>query len=116
MAALLPSVLTCLSHLQVREVTKYRRTVYALVRAAILSCPGLAPESLPVTWDDPEWALFMGFEHERIHVETSSVLMRELPVQCVRQPQQVRGAAVSCMRCWRWLRHRQGLRYTFTTE
>ncbi len=31
-----------------------------------------------VGWDDPAWAIFMGFEHERIHVETSSVLIREV--------------------------------------
>lgn len=30
----------------------------------------------------------MGFEHERIHFETSSVLMRELPVHLLRQPSQ----------------------------
>ena len=34
----------------------------------------------------PLWALFMGFEHERIHLETSSVLIRELPVDLVRRP------------------------------
>lgn len=32
------------------------------------------------------WALVMGFEHERIHLETSSVLMRELPLEYVRMP------------------------------
>jgi hypothetical protein len=30
--------------------------------------------------EHPLWALFMGFEHERIHLETSSVLIRELPL------------------------------------
>ncbi len=30
----------------------------------------------------------MGFEHERIHVETSSVLMRELPLHLLRRPPQ----------------------------
>ena len=29
----------------------------------------------------------MGFEHERIHLETSSVLMRELPQQLLRRPE-----------------------------
>lgn len=36
--------------------------------------------------DSPCWALFMGFEHERIHIETSSVLMRELPLDLLRRP------------------------------
>jgi hypothetical protein len=73
----------------------YRRTVYALVRQAILTCPGLEPGKLPVTWDSPEWALFMGFEHERIHIETSSVLVRELPLRLVRSPSQVRPSATA---------------------
>jgi hypothetical protein len=30
----------------------------------------------------------MGFEHERIHIETSSVLMRELPLALLRRPPQ----------------------------
>ena len=33
-----------------------------------------------ITWDDPAWAIVMGTEHERIHIETSSVLIRELPL------------------------------------
>jgi Sulfatase-modifying factor enzyme 1 len=32
------------------------------------------------------WALFMGFEHERIHLETSSVLFRETPYHLVQTP------------------------------
>lgn len=39
-----------------------------------------------VTMDDPLWALFMGFDHERIHLETSSVLMRQLPIDAVVKP------------------------------
>jgi hypothetical protein len=30
----------------------------------------------------------MGFEHERIHIETSSVLFRELPLRLLRAPPQ----------------------------
>ena len=37
--------------------------------------------------DSPGWALVMCFEHERIHLETSSVLMRELPAQHVKPPE-----------------------------
>jgi len=32
---------------------------------------------LPVGWMDPAWAVMMGIEHERIHLETSSVLIRQ---------------------------------------
>ncbi len=31
-----------------------------------------------VTMNSPLWALFMGFEHEKIHLETSSVLFRQV--------------------------------------
>lgn len=69
----------------VAEVKAYRDQVYALVREVILSHPEF---DKPVTMDSPGWALVMCFEHERIHLETSSVLMRELPVKYVQQPQQ----------------------------
>ncbi|MBI3873983.1 MAG: 5-histidylcysteine sulfoxide synthase [Arcobacter sp.] len=34
--------------------------------------------TLPITWENPMWAIMMGIEHERIHLETSSVLHRQL--------------------------------------
>ncbi|MGS2723005.1 5-histidylcysteine sulfoxide synthase [Porticoccus sp. GXU_MW_L64] len=40
--------------------------------------------SLPIQWDDPLWVVLMGIEHERIHLETTAVLIRELPLECVR--------------------------------
>lgn len=70
----------------IEEVHAYRKQVYALVNDVISTHPGLAPGAPPVTQDDPLWALFMGFEHERIHLETSSVLMRELPLRLVARP------------------------------
>jgi 5-histidylcysteine sulfoxide synthase/putative 4-mercaptohistidine N1-methyltranferase len=66
-----------------QEVIDYRATVYQLVRNLIQTHPIF---DKPVTMDSPGWALVMGFEHERIHLETSSVLMRELPAQHVRTP------------------------------
>ncbi|HHH20265.1 MAG TPA: 5-histidylcysteine sulfoxide synthase, partial [Campylobacterales bacterium] len=36
------------------------------------------PLTLPITWDSPFWILLMGIEHENIHIETSSVLIRQL--------------------------------------
>jgi hypothetical protein len=32
----------------------------------------------PAHWGTASWATYMGFEHERIHIETSSVLIREV--------------------------------------
>ncbi|XP_021357637.1 uncharacterized protein LOC110453125 isoform X2 [Mizuhopecten yessoensis] len=39
-----------------------------------------------ITKDNPWWALLMGMEHERIHIETSSVLIRQLPTDMVTKP------------------------------
>ena len=33
-----------------------------------------------------QWGLVMGMEHERIHLETSSVLLRQLPVHLLSAP------------------------------
>jgi len=65
------------------EVIDYRKQVYDIVHGLIRTHPVFDE---PVTMDSPGWALVMCFEHERIHLETSSVLMRELPIQYVRQP------------------------------
>jgi 5-histidylcysteine sulfoxide synthase/putative 4-mercaptohistidine N1-methyltranferase len=65
------------------EVRQYRSQVYNLVKDVIQTHPGLDE---PITMDKPTWALAMAFEHERIHLETSSVLIRELPVNLVKEP------------------------------
>jgi len=40
--------------------------------------------SMPIDWNSPMWIILMGIEHERIHLETSSILMRELPIEMVK--------------------------------
>ena len=42
------------------------------------------PLELPIGWESPAWVILMGIEHERIHLETSSVLIRQLPLAWVR--------------------------------
>ena len=37
--------------------------------------------TLPINWDSPMWIIIMGIEHENIHIETSSVLLRELDIK-----------------------------------
>jgi 5-histidylcysteine sulfoxide synthase/putative 4-mercaptohistidine N1-methyltranferase len=64
----------------VSEVMAYRNQVRAVVEKAIEELP----LEIPVTWDDPLWVIMMGIEHERIHLETSSVLMRQLPLDMVK--------------------------------
>jgi len=70
----------------VAEVHEYRKEVYATVVDAIENHPSFDDkygEGVVVNQDHPMWALFMGFEHERIHLETSSVLFRETPLHLV---------------------------------
>ncbi|TYZ62568.1 hypothetical protein PybrP1_004769, partial [[Pythium] brassicae (nom. inval.)] len=69
----------------VADVTEYRREVYAKVRALVASHPGLAPGHAPIDASNDLWALCMALEHERIHLETSSMLMLEHPVQFFRK-------------------------------
>ncbi|WDD98562.1 5-histidylcysteine sulfoxide synthase [Thalassomonas actiniarum] len=61
----------------VNEVTAYRKQVKALVEQLI----DTMELSLPITKDSLAWVILMGCEHERIHIETSSVIMRMLPLQ-----------------------------------
>ena len=62
-----------------QEVKAYRDQVRELVDGLIRRLP----MNLPITWENPFWAIMMGIEHERIHLETSSVLIRQLPLEQV---------------------------------
>ena len=41
--------------------------------------------TLPINWDSPMWVILMGIEHENIHIETSSVLLRELGIEFLKE-------------------------------
>jgi len=62
-----------------RDIQAYRDRVRVLVDELI----DQTPLELPVDWDSLYWILMMGIEHERIHLETSSVLIRQLPLDLV---------------------------------
>ena len=68
------------------EVKAHRDATREIVDQFIRECDF----SLPITWESPMWIILMGIEHERIHLETSSILMRELPLDQV-QPHPVWG-------------------------
>lgn len=61
----------------VDEVRHYRTEVYQLVLDLIENME----LTLPIKQDSLAWIILMGCEHERIHLETSSVIMRMLPLQ-----------------------------------
>ena len=66
---------------KVEEVRTYRNKVRELVDALIKNMQF----SLPVSWDSDMWIILMGIEHERIHIETSSVLHRQMPLELVKE-------------------------------
>lgn len=62
------------------ELRDYRGKVRQRVETFIKEMP----LTLPIGWDSPAWVILMGIEHERIHLETSSVLIRQLPLKWVK--------------------------------
>lgn len=82
----------------VAEVKAYRNEVRACVSRVIQE----APFTAPLGWDNPWWAILMGIEHELIHLETSSVLIRQHRLACVRpqadwQPEPVTSCALDAV-------------------
>ncbi len=59
----------------VADVRKYRETV----RSTIIKLINELPMDIPIGWENPFWPIIMGIEHQNIHIETSSVLIRQLP-------------------------------------
>ena len=57
----------------VSDVSAYRQQVRQTIDHIIRE----SPLTSPITWEHPWWTLMMGIEHERIHLETSSVLIRQ---------------------------------------
>lgn len=76
----------------VDEVRNYRTQVRSKVSDLIASIDF----TLPVTWDSPIWPIIMGIEHEGIHLETSSVLIRQLPLAYVSPQSQWAPCRESC--------------------
>ncbi len=64
---------------EVDAVREYRAKVKELVDDLIMTLP----LTLPIRDDSPMWIILMGIEHERIHIETSLVLHRQMPISLV---------------------------------
>lgn len=65
---------------RVNEVQDYR----GKVRKAVDNLIRTAPLALPIDWNHPWWVIIMCIEHERIHLETSSVLIRQHALEYVK--------------------------------
>jgi 5-histidylcysteine sulfoxide synthase/putative 4-mercaptohistidine N1-methyltranferase len=64
----------------ITEVRTYRQKVNKIVNRVI----DQMPLPLPITPNCPAWIILMGIEHERIHLETSSVILRQLPLSVLK--------------------------------
>ncbi len=64
----------------VNLVREYRSKLKELITELIM----ILPMSLPIRKDSAFWVILMGIEHERIHIETSSVLHRQLDIKDVK--------------------------------
>ncbi|RXJ84691.1 5-histidylcysteine sulfoxide synthase [Arcobacter cloacae] len=63
------------------EIKDYRQKVKDIVLELIDNIEF----TIPINWDSSMWIILMGIEHENIHIETSSVLLRELDVKYLRK-------------------------------
>jgi hypothetical protein len=68
----------------IKEVWEYREKVYNYMREIIINWPDY---QLPIHQDSKLWAVVMGFEHERIHFETTTCLLRQAPISALKKPQ-----------------------------
>ncbi len=64
----------------VDSVRAYRLEVRKVVDQLI----DTLPLNAAIDWDSPWWVILMGIEHERIHLETSSVLIRQHDLKYVK--------------------------------
>ncbi len=76
------SIFASLRNAEVSQVWEYRQQVYA----AICELINNIAIALPITSEQPLWALMMAIEHQYIHIETSSMLIRQLPVDKLQRP------------------------------
>jgi 5-histidylcysteine sulfoxide synthase/putative 4-mercaptohistidine N1-methyltranferase len=65
----------------VAAIREYRASLREMVDDFIQTMP----LELPVRQDSAAWIILMGIEHERIHLETSSVIMRLMPLDELRR-------------------------------
>lgn len=68
---------------QYEKVVEFRTSIFDAIFGVINS------EDLPseINWDSPYWSILMSIEHERIHFETSSVLIRQYTSELIRKPE-----------------------------
>ncbi|MBE9067410.1 5-histidylcysteine sulfoxide synthase [Leptolyngbya cf. ectocarpi LEGE 11479] len=67
---------------QIKDIWHYRDSVRDVITQLIHTCN----LERPIDPTHPLWALIMGMEHNRVHFETSSVLLRQFPTKHLKRP------------------------------
>ncbi len=75
-------IFASLRQAEVTAVWEYRQQVYDRICGFIKNIA----IALPINQEHPLWALMMALEHQYIHIETSSMLIRQLPVEQLQRP------------------------------
>jgi 5-histidylcysteine sulfoxide synthase len=88
----LNSAIARLKWTQIAEVWEYREQAYTAISELVKT----TSITLPIHPNHPLWALMMGIEHQRIHIETSSMLIRQLPIERVKRPPNWKYASFNC--------------------
>jgi 5-histidylcysteine sulfoxide synthase len=76
-------IFTSLRQAEVNAVWEYRQQVYDRISEFIHNMA----IALPINQEHPLWGLMMAIEHQYIHIETSSMLIRQLPVDQLQRPE-----------------------------
>ena len=65
----------------VQRIKEYREKVFNTILNVINNLPLTSPILFNSSW----WIIMMGIEHENIHLETSTMLVRQLPIELLLQ-------------------------------
>lgn len=68
----------------IKDVNKYRKEAYKIIENTINNQNDILFKKIDLK--NPLWSILMGFEHDRIHLETSSVLIREMNISYFKKP------------------------------
>lgn len=78
----LVKIINKLRQFSLKNLENYRQQVYEIIINLIEN----TALDLPITPHSKWWAIIMGIEHQRIHIETSSMLLRQLPLEALKAP------------------------------
>jgi hypothetical protein len=67
----------------VSEILAFRKKVRGLVTDVILNRLPLE-DNTEINFSHPFWVIIMGIEHEKIHLETTTCLIRQLPLRVIK--------------------------------